>query len=281
MGLYQQLDYRKALKDILAQRKRVDDSVSFGSYAEAIGVQKTFVSKVLNGSAHLSDDQLYLTLEYLTFPVEETKYFRLLYDYSRTGLSSRKKVLLNQIRKIQEEQRQFKIHTTAEMQKPEFSHEIGEYYLDPLNLIVHAYLGIRKFAQNPSLIATELELPPDQLIKILERLKRSKIIDFDIGGGKVQVLKNALHLDIDSIYNQPHQQIFRLRCLEHVTKLTPEQRFVFSLTFSGSREVKKRIQEMYLDFFKQVETLLDSESSYEDVYQINFDLFPWARRPKE
>lgn len=279
MGLYQHSDYRKALREILDERKSSDASVSFSSYADAIGVQKTFVSKVLGGSAHLSDDQLYLTFEYLKFDKEEENYFRLLYDHSRTGLHARKKVIHAEIKKIQEEKRQLKIHTTAEVQKPETKEDLSEYYLNPLNLIVHAYLAIDQFSKNPSLIASELELTPQRLSKILDCLKRLKIIDFNKAGSRVEVLKYAMHLDVDSIYCQPHQQLMRMKCAEQIVKLTPERRFISNLTFSGDQALKNLIQEMYLDFMKKVEKAMDdAEGSEEAVYQINFDLFPWSKK---
>lgn len=281
MALYQQIDYRKALREILDERKRVDASVSFASYAEVIGVQKTFVSKVLGGSAHLSDDQFYLTQEYLRLNKEETGYFRLLYDHSRTGLHSRKKMLMAEIKKVQEEQRQLKVHTLMEMQKPESSEGIGEYYLDPLNLIVHAYLGVDQFAQQPSRIAEELQLTSRQLMAVLEKLKRLRIIDFPQGGGKVKVLKSALHLDVESIYHLPYAQLFRLKCMEQISRLSPERRFVYSVTFSGNHEVKGKLQELYLEFMKKVERLLQNETTHSEVYQMCFDLFPWSKKSIE
>lgn len=134
---------------------------------------------------------------------------------------------------------------------------------------------------NPLLIANELGLQKTQLAQILQCLKRSKIVNYDSLFGEVQVIIRALHLDAASLFNRPHQQIFRLRCLEHVTQLSPSQRFVFSLTFSGNQTVKKQIQEFYLEFIKRVEKLLDTDQPYDEVYQINFDLFPWSKLPKE
>lgn len=277
VNLYQHTDYRKALREYLDERKRVDPEVSFANYAEIIGVQKTFVSKVLGGNAHLSDDQLYLTLEYLGLSPEESNYFRLLYDLARTGLHSRKKVLTAEIKKIQEEQRQMKIHTTAEVLKPETTEEVGEYYLDPLNLIVHAYLGIPRFAQKSSLIADELQITPQQLAKVLELLKRSRLIDFEKGGW-VKCLKSAIHLDVDSMYFHPHHQLFRLRCMDQISRLTPERRFIYGLTFSGSHELKSQLQELYLEFTKKAEKIIDADTPTGDVYQIIFELFPWSKK---
>lgn len=281
MGLYQQTDYRKALRDILDERKRADASLSFASYADAIGVQKTFVSKVLGGNAHLSDDQLYLTFNYLNLSKDESSYFRLLYDYARSGLHNRKKEILSEIRKIQEEKRQLKLHTQSEVQMPATNEDLSEYYLDPLNLIVHAFLSIPKFSLNPALVADSLEIPIEMLNLILERLKRLKIIEYTKLGGKTTVLRYALHLDVNSVYCKPHQQLFRLKSAEQIAKLSPDQRFVYSLTFSADHEIKGQIQEMYLEYMKKVEKMLDSKVSSEDVvYQINFDLFPWAKNSK-
>ncbi len=277
MSLYQHNDYRKALREILGEKKRTDSSVSFASYAEVIGVQKTFVSKVLGGNAHLSEDQFYLTLEFLGLAEGESSYFRLLYDYARTGLHTRKKKIVAEMRKRQEEQRQLKLHTTAMVETPEAKEDLSEYYLDPMNLIVHAALAVPKYAANPNLLTTALQLSPEQLNTILERLKSIKIIDYARLGSKVNILRYALHLDVKSLYCKPHQQLFRFKSADQIVKLNPESRFVYSLTFSAEHEIKGQIQEMYLDLMKKVEKLLDNSPQGEEVYQINFDLFPWTK----
>lgn len=278
MSIYRHLDYRLALREVLDFQKKSSAGGGYAAFAEVIGVQKTFVSKVLNCSAHLSDDQFYLTSQYLGLSSQENRYFTLIYHYTRSGLHVRQKEILREIKDIQEEQRQFRMHTKAEMHQPETTEMINELYLDPLNLLVHAYLGIKKYQDNPEEMANALDISLSQLTTILNRLQRMEIIKILKSPLKVKVLKQALHLDIRSIYCRPYQMLFRIKSNEQVMKLSPEQRFVLTLTFSGDHQVKSKIQELYLKFMKEVEHLLDGPHGDDDVYQINFDLFPWGKR---
>lgn len=269
-------DYRKALKFLLEEMKKADPDFQLSKFGEVIGVQKTFVSKVLNEMAHLSDDQLYLTLKFLNLQSQEEKYFRILYDCNRTGLHARKTLLIKEIRRMQEEHRQFRLHTKAQMQQPKTESHLGEYYLDPYNLIVHAYLGIEKYQRQPDTLTKILPLSSEKLRSILQCLARLELISL-AADGSAKVTQNAIHLDVRSIFCQPHQILFRVKSTEQVMSLPPEKRFILSMSFSGNPDVKNQIQEKYLAFMKEVENILDQTRHHTDVYQINFDLFPWAR----
>lgn len=274
MKIFEFNDYRQVIKKLIDEKKSKDSSITYASFAEVIGVQKTFVSKVLKELAHFSDDHLHLAFEYFQFNDIETQYMKLLYDHNRSGLNKRKSKLMKEISRIQEEQRQFHVHTRAEMQKPELTTEMAEYYLDPLNLIVHAHMGIPKYQNQPSLLSNALGISQEQLQTCLQTLQRLKIVQAQ--GKKIIPMKEALHLDVRSMFCKPHQMLFRIRSQERLMDLTPESRFMLSTTFSGTEEMKAQIQEHFLIFMKQVEKLIQNAEISEKVYQLNFDLFPWT-----
>jgi uncharacterized protein (TIGR02147 family) len=276
MGIFQHFDYRLAIRDFINEHKSAQNNLSYSSYAEAIGVQNTFVSKVFNQNAHLSEDHLYLSFDFLKFTDSEIKYLRVLYDFERTGLHERKNKLKQQILSLQEENRQFRIHTSARVLQPELDQGFGEYYLDPMNLIVHAYLGIQKYCDRPEALHDVLPMPPPQVNSILETLQRLKIIN-RLPSGNIQVIKPSLHLDIRSIFCSPHQMLFRIKSTEQIMKLGADKRFIFSLTFSGNHDLKGRIQDSYLRFIKEIEKMIDENKNSDRVYQLNFDLFPWMK----
>lgn len=272
-------DYRSALQEYIDHLKNEGEPISYSSFADALGVQKTFISKVFKQQAHLSEDHIFLAIEKLTLNSEEENFLWLLFEHDRSGLEKRKKVLRGEISRIQEEQRQLKKHTQAEVLKAEEKIDFAEYYLNPINLVVHAHLGIPTFQKNPLLIAQALGISKNELEKSIDILKRSQLIHLD-QQGQVHPLKQAIHLDVRSIYCKPHQGLLRNLCNERIMKVPPERRFVFNQTFSGSLEIKGKIQEKFLVFMKEVESLIKDDSTSDRVYQITFDLFPWTDKER-
>jgi len=278
MNVYTYQDYRRALADAFKQRKARDARVTLESFGNSIGVQKTFVSKVFNGRAHLSDDHLFMAIQYFGFNEEAAKYLRLLFDYTRSGLHVRKKELLREIRRIQEEQRQFRKHTTSEVVVPEKSGLMSEYYLDPMNLVVHAHFGLKKFCEQPGLLMSALGLSQSHFHRVMDCLIRHDVIAQSPKTGHVTVKMDRVHLDIRSVFAGPAQTLFRLVSNQHIHEIPPGDRFIFSLTLSGNSDLKAKIQELFLKLIEQVERESErDEVDHNQVYQINFDLFPWTK----
>ncbi len=270
-------DYRSALQSYIDFLKEEGEPISYSSFADSIGVQKTFISKVFKQDAHLSEDHLFLAIEALGLNPEEENFLWLLFEHDRSGLEKRRQILRAEIGRIQEAQRQLKQHTQAEILRPEEKFEFAEYYLSPLNLIVHAHIGIPYFQKHPELIAKALGITKIELDHALNVLKRSQLIRVD-QQGVAYPLKQAIHLDIKSIYCKPHQGLLRNLCHERIMKVSPERRFILNQTFSGSADIKGKIQEKFLVFMKEVESLIREDSTSDRVYQITFDLFPWTDR---
>ena len=57
-------------------------------------------------------------------------------------------------------------------------------------------------------------------------------------------------------------------------KTPRDQRCAYSVTFSAEERIRARIHEAFLKFLREVEPLV-RESPAQEVYQMNFDLFPW------
>ncbi len=275
MSIYHHVDYRAAIKTLFDREKEKGHSLTYTMLAEALGVQKTFVSKVLLEQAHFNEDHLFLLSEFFRFSEKEKRYIELLFQHSRSGLARRQTNLLSEIKRIQEESRQTKEYLRSEMQNPETDAVYAEYYLEPMNLVVHAYLSIGRFGKDPSLLKRKLGLTDSDLAKILSCLERSGIIAFEKNMKSVRLLKGSIHLDSKSIYCSPHQLMFRIKNMEHISKLTPDHRFVFNITFSADPEVRNKIQEDFLKFSKQVQQHVENSEATE-VFQISFDLFSWS-----
>jgi hypothetical protein len=94
MNLHEFDDYKTALKEFMAERrKQFGSRFTFERMAEACGIQKTYLSKVLNKGGHLNPDQLFSACEYLKLSPNECDFLLLLRE-TQLALNPKRSALL-------------------------------------------------------------------------------------------------------------------------------------------------------------------------------------------
>ena len=78
---------------------------------------------------------------------------------------------------------------------------------------------------------------------------------------------------------KPQQMLKRVRAFEAIQKMNAAQVYSFSATVTMNEETKLRIQTRFVDFLKEIEQDVLASPS-EDIYHIQFDLFPWLSSSK-
>jgi hypothetical protein len=275
MNIYTYNEYKALLKAILLEKKSSPTGrrYTFQNMANTCRVQKTYLSKVLNVSGDLSADQLYLACEYLGFSTEQIDYMFLLYEENRCQLSKRKAELKERIVKIQKKYRQTDAHIKADVQQVT-NEELSEYFLDPYLQLVHVFLTIDRFCQNPQLIRQELALTEAHFSLLLDKLVKMKFVVTK--KDSYHVLKENMHLPNSSHLVSSYKVMLRLQAMEQISRLPKNHSYNFSVIFSTDKVTKDKIQNGFFDFLKKIEGLVH-DSTPTDVYQLNFDLLPWSR----
>src|SRR5438067_732825 len=100
MRVYDCDSYKSFLRTSLLQKKQAVSSsrYTYERMARACGIQKTYLSRVLNSDAsHLSDDQLYLACRFLGVGLVERDFLLLLRDWERSSVPERKAELAARI----------------------------------------------------------------------------------------------------------------------------------------------------------------------------------------
>ena len=273
--VFRHLEYRKAVVELVERRKAIDKSASYQRLAEATGIQATYVSNVLAGRAHFSADQLFLIARFLNLPAEEGRYLLLLLDHERCQVAARKAELRKEIETWHAESRKTKKHLQAA--PAEISDlAAAEYYLDPLVVIVHVALRLSRFAKNPTSLASEFGVTTEHLSRTLQILERLGYVKAK-GASGYEVLVSHRHLPNDSPVCLPHQAQMRVKTVEHMYRTPASRRHHVSVTFSSDEETKNEVHRRFLRFLQEAEGLV-RKAKDEQVYQLNFDLFPWSLR---
>lgn len=202
--------------------------------------------------------------------------FFLVYDGQTTQIPELKKTFRNRIHEIQEKQKLTENNIEVRTNHSEQS-ELAKYYLDPHFQIIHMFLTIKKFAQEPALIAKELNMSEKSLSSYLEYLSRLKIIEYRQQQWIVK--QDNLHLSKSSDLYKAYRSLMRIKALEQMDRAEEDDFYSFSVIFSTDPATQAKIKDEFLQFLKRTKALA-ALGKDESVYQINFDLLNWTRSEK-
>lgn len=270
MNVYAWLDYREVIK-----RKKADQGGTYADLAERCGIQKTYLSKVVGGTADLNSDQLYLVAGALGLDEEETQYVLLLLERARSQLPARRKRLDRRIASIQMGHLDTGKSIGTKPEDPGDAGPLSLYYMDPYALIVHAFLTIPYFRAHTPEIARRLGLGDGQLQNVLKTLQAAGILEWRRGEREPRLLKEHLQLAKNSPLLEAHQALMRAIAAAQVARVKKDEKFTFMVTFSADEGTRALIHERFLAFLKDIEPAV-RKAPAKNVYQLGFDLFPWT-----
>lgn len=272
MNIYTENDYRKVIIALVEERRELDKLTSFQSVAEFARMPKSYLSKVIHGTADLNADQLYLVSQFFELSEDEQCYLEQLLDYARCSLEERRKILLKRIRSVQNERLDARHHLKANLAKTDNS-IANEYYLDPLVQVVHICLAVPRFQSEIKVLASALHIPLTRVIGAISVLERLGIVERK--NSKYKVVVDSLHLPTDSALY--HSWLFQLRsmALQRQHYMRDKNNYEFSVVFSADEDVQQSIRRRFLEFVKATQKECGSASDSQ-VFQMNFDLLAWA-----
>ncbi len=272
-------DYRDILHAAVLERKaKLGRACTFAKMAAACKLQRPYLSSVLQGHGHLSADQLYLACDFLGFTDTESELISLLYELERSGCAKRRRALERKIKAHEQAALTTGQHLAAKPLATDTS-ALQEFYLDLEAQLVHMFLAVPKFRNEPVHMQQALQLDGERLQQQLLKLERAGIIRL-VGTGpvahrQVEVLVEALHLPAESPLFPIYRMQMRLKALERMQTRPQDQPYSFSVLFAAGDETKRKIQARFLEFIAWAEDLAISAPSSQ-VYQLNFDLLQWS-----
>jgi len=268
--MYLNLSYRSIIKTLILNNKKTIKKLSFQDMAKEMRVQKSYLTKVFRGEANMNSDQLFAACKYLDLLEDEREYLSLLVEYDRSVIVERKKILLEKIHKIQEKHLDTQEHISYSKSETD-SLKNTEFFVDPMNQVVHMALMIPKYRKSPHLLRKDLNLSEIYFEKILNCIKKNGFINQIVS--PIEVLVDFFHLSRDSIMCRPHQ--IAMRTISNALLFDEKNdSYVFSATICSNEEDRKKIKAHFLKFIKTVEEIVKKSKS-EKIYQLNFDLFSW------
>lgn len=270
MQLYSYKDYKQFLRDTCNARKAGDPTFSYARMAVQAKVQRSYLSHVLNGEAHLNADQLFEAGRFLRLGDEELDYLLLLLDAERCQSPERRRRLESRRQRVQAVKLSSEAALKREPSAVEATH-MTAYYADPFCSLAHMYLTIPRFLANPPLVQKQLGISNERFATILDVLEQMKILVLKKKGG-YELKVATLHLPEGSVLARTHGSFMRLKGIERRQSGGATSDHFFSATFSGTEALKLEIKAMFMDFLAAAAEKIEDEPA-EDVYHLNFDLF--------
>ena len=275
MEVFATLDHREMINLFLERFRERGEKSSFAALAGMIGVQKPYVSRVMAGEACWSADQAFAISAELRLSADEAEYFALLVEEERTGLEKRRKFIQSKIKEIRRRNLRSRKALKAEAIERNDS-VMTEYFVDPYHSLVHVYLSITKFQKNLLHLAETIGLSFSHLQAILGRLEVLGVITYDRARDQVRLIKESIHTPADSSLVHAHQALFRALSLDRFARCPVERKNTYSAVFSGDVSLQETLWAEFLEYLKRVERESKNPRPANEVYYLQFDLFPWA-----
>ena len=270
MEVLSKSDYREAFSELFGLRKQsLGQKWTLSSLAKRVGLQASYLTNVVKGRAHFSADQIYAVCESLGLSDVETEYLVLLMELEKSAHAPRKAKLQSEIEELR---RKHLSRYVQEEAAPLSADDLQAYYLDPNLELLHFYLGLKSKDQSPETVANALGISSEQVLEGIQFLSSRGLIKKHNSRWVRGVIKQ--HLSEDSSLCKPNQQLLRFKALNQLQNTAKERKYSFMATVSMDEDSRLKIQSAYLQFLKQARKIVE-DAEPDEVYQIQFDLFPW------
>src|SRR5262249_25955486 len=151
--------------------EKVSSRFTYERMAKSCGVQKTYLSRVLNGGkGQLSADQLYQSCAFLGVTADERSYLFLLRELEQCNVPVRRTELQKTIADIKAKHRRSESHLEAE--RVTAASDLADYYLDPNVMLIHIFLSVARFRADVRKIRQQLDLSEDVFAAAVSKLER-------------------------------------------------------------------------------------------------------------
>ncbi len=270
---FEHSDYRELLHERLQKLKISGKAVNLHKASQRIGVQYTYLSKVLSSRAttHLGEDKLSALCMYLEMDQEEEDFVFLLKSHQTSDNTQRKDRLFAKISAFKEAH---KLNVPrAQFDRLALERET-EYLLNPLAVITHICLNVRRFKKRPLDLAEMLGVSISDIKETLKLLERHGLLVMNADRNGVKELsRRRSHLGLEHPLVRSHQMAIREFCKTRLSLCSNQKKKSFTALFTADKEVFGKIRVLFENFLKEAQDLAE-KSTNTDVFQLNFDLFP-------
>lgn len=259
-------DYRKYVRDAIAEKQQRNRSFSCRSAAESLGVGSGTLSRIINGSRHIGPELLPKMIDFLGLKRREAAYFTLLVSFEQMkGEDERRRCYIEMIRL------RTRCSSIVAREKYRFFEKWYHVALFELTRIV-------KDVSDPSALGA-LFMPPlsesktRKAIELLREIGYVKKGADDDGERTVEPFLTTGEA-WESVAIHSFQVAMSNLATEALDNLPKEERDFSTLTMALSKDSFDKIRDVLKSTRAQIAQIERECKDPERVYQINFQCFP-------
>lgn len=264
-SIFDYLEYRDYLKDYYDDCKNKHGFFSYRYMAGKLGVDASFLVKVLQKQLHISSRTIPKVIEFLKFKEKEAKYFELLVSFNKAKKNSDMQLFFEKL---------------LSFRSPQVKTVIADRYAffnKWYNIAIYEFLTFFPFKGDIKELAKKINPPISvpEAKKALALLERLEFIQKQPDGTYDVVYKLLTSGEKwQSIaINNFQKQVIELSA-DALERFPKKERDISTVTLSLSGEqfelMKERVQAMR----KELLEMADKEENADRVYQVNFQIFP-------
>lgn len=269
--MFHYLEYREFLRDYYEAGKERQGFFTVRYMGMKTGLDASFLVKVMNKQLHLSEKSLPAVCAFLKLNKARADYFKTLVHFNKAKSRDQAQLYFEKLSRL---------HTTDAMvvERSRYRY-FSEWYI----IAVRELLNIVDFRgdfQALSRLFIE-DVSPAQARKAVELLVKLGLIQTASDGTYTLTNKN--------ISAGEHWQSIAIRALQKtminlaekaLDGIPKEKRDISCMTVSASEETLELIRDRIRDMRREIAEILKSDAHPENVYQINFQVFPLTNRGK-
>lgn len=264
LNIFEYLDYKDVIK---AEIRANSDIRGYQSkLAHAANCQTSFLSQVLNGTVHLTPDQVMGISHFWGLTDQQEDFWFLLLQYARAGKTELQTYLKKKLDKILDIERDIAQKIKGEsVSNPE---EASLYYSGWYWIAVHVILSIPEY-QSSEKIAERLKLSLPFVNHVIAELLRMGFIQKE--KQKFSVTKKNVHLPKDSHLLGIHHSNWRSYAIQKI-HTRDHDAFHYSVVHGLSKKDFESVKALLLKFVEESNKIV-RPSSEEEMIFVGLDCF--------
>jgi uncharacterized protein (TIGR02147 family) len=270
-SVFEYLDYRVFLKDYYEEGKSRHDWFSYRYFGDKVGIDPSYLLKVLLKSRHLSEKSIPRVCAFCGFTANEAEYFQTLVHFVKARSQSESKVLFEKLLTI----RYVKSHHLVEKQY--------EYFRTWYHPVVRSVLEYFDFKDDYILLGKQLSpsISAKEARESVELLEELNLIKKDIDG-RYRLTEIAVTTGDEwrsAAIAAFQEQTIRLSH-EAIGRHDKTLRDISTVTMNISAADFEEIRERITDFRRSIISFVNEKNDPDRTYQLNIQFFPLSNIKK-
>jgi uncharacterized protein (TIGR02147 family) len=271
ISVFDYLDYRQFLRDFYVQQKKTNTFFSYRYIGNKVGMDSSFLIKVLQGHLHVAEDRIEKFNKICNFNDKEAAYFEALVHFNKAKSEKESKLYFEKMLSINK------------AKSDRITENQYEFFQKWYYSAVWSLLDGAPFSGDPKDLGAMLTPPigPKEAKAALKLLMDLKLIEQREDGSYHAVgLNLTTGKEWRSVAIMQYQREMIKLAEESLERFRKEERDISTLTVSIPESAIPEIRDLTSEFRESLKKLVNGYSETDRVYQLNIQMFPLTIKRK-